>query len=285
MSKGKALREHIGSIKSTQQITNAMKMAAAAKLKKAHKIVRSAQPYNQRLKLMIYRLLAGEEAYLPVMLRRPVKQCGLILITGNIGLAGSFSSGLIHFAEKEIQRRRMAGEEVELIAVGSKGYDYFKNSDVKLYKDCFQVEDIPLFSEAITVTDYVITAFLAERYDEVVIIYQAFHSAGQQSPALKPLLPVSFAVPKEQTHEDYIYEPDEPTVLALLVPQYLNSEMFQALLETKASEFAARVMAMSSATDNAEKMIDKLVISYNRSRQALITREITEIVNGANAIQ
>jgi len=287
MSKGKVLRDHIANIKSTKHITNAMKMAAAAKLKKTHRMVQASRPYTQKLEDVIHHLLASadEPLDLPLMKVRPVKHYGIILITDNIGLAGGFSSNLAQFAEKGYYRQEAKGRSAEIITVGLKGYDYLKNRPVSLYPVNFQISDVPTVHEAENIMDEITKAYMEGRFDKVVVVYQSFISAGRQEPAIKTLLPVVFGTLEDRLKENYIYEPDKQSILERLLPHYLCSQMFQAMIETKASEFAARVMTMTMATDNANSMINKLLISYNRWRQTVITNEITEIVNGANAIE
>lgn len=285
MPNSKEYRRHIQNVKNTEQITNAMKMTAAAKLKKAHHAVVCSRPYDEKMREVVHRLITLEHPRFPLAEQRPVRRVGLVLITGNWGLSGGFNGGLTRFADQIIAGWQARGVEAEVVAVGNKGYHYMLSRGVQLYKENFFVSDMPYYTEVVRIVNDLTGAFLAGHYDQVEIVYQAFLSAGRQVPALKPLLPVAFEQEAAPGHEEYLYEPHSSAVLEYLIPQYINSALFQAVLESKASEHAARVMAMSAASDNANKMISKLVLSYNRARQAAITREISEIVGGANAIQ
>lgn len=285
MSNTKEYRRHIQNVKNTEQITNAMKMTAAAKLKKAHQAVVWSRPYDEKMREIVHRLMRMEHPVFPLAEQRELRSVGIVLITGNWGLSGGYNSGLTRFADHVLSDWETKGVEAEVIAVGSKGYAYMLSRGAKLHRESFFISDMPLYSEAIRIVQYVCGAFLKGTYDRVDIVYQAFHSAGRQAPALRPLLPVAFDPEATSEHKEYLYDPNSRTVLEYLIPQYINSALYQAILESKASEHAARVMAMSAASDNANKMISKLVLSYNRARQAAITSEISEIVGGANAIQ
>lgn len=285
MPNSKEYRRHIQNVKNTEQITNAMKMTAAAKLKKAHSAVICSRPYDEKMREVVHRLMRMEHPVFPLAEKRDLRRVGLVLITGNWGLSGGYNGGLTRFADQVLSDWQSKGVEAEVVAVGSKGYSYMLSRGSKLYEDCFFVSDMPLYDEAVRIANDLCGAFLAGAYDRVDIVYQAFHSAGRQAPALRPLLPVAFDPEASAEHKEYLYDPNSQTVLDYLIPQYINSALYQAVLESKASEHAARVMAMSAASDNANKMISKLVLSYNRARQAAITREISEIVGGANAIQ
>lgn len=285
MPNSKEYRRHIQNVKNTEQITNAMKMTAAAKLKKAHSAVMCSRPYDEKMREVVHRLMRMERPVFPLAEQRDIRRVGIILITGNWGLSGGYNGGLTRFADQLLNDWQSKGVVAEVIAVGSKGYASMLSRGAKLHRESFFICDMPLYGEAIRIVHYVCGAFLKGTYDRVDIVYQAFHSAGRQAPALRPLLPVAFDLENTSEHKEYLYDPNSRTVLEYLIPQYINSSLYQAVLESKASEHAARVMAMSAASDNANKMISKLVLSYNRARQAAITREISEIVGGANAIQ
>lgn len=279
----KDIKRRIRSVKSTQQITKAMKMVAAAKLRKTQEAVVASRPYARKLEEVLGRIvsLSKEDAH-PLMVKRPVKTVCILLMTADRGLAGGFNANLIR--KTVFESARIEGAEIKYIALGRKGRDFLKRRNKDIYAEFIGIKDTPTLAEAQDVARTVVDGFLDEQFDEVYVIYQEFITPVQQRPAIKQLLPIPHEGEKEEDSFGYLYEPDPEIVLASILPKYILNEVFQSMMESKASEHGSRMTAMGSATDNAEEMIDKLTLSFNRARQAAITREISEIVGGANAL-
>ncbi|MDD4048246.1 MAG: ATP synthase F1 subunit gamma [Clostridia bacterium] len=283
MSGGRDIKRRIKSVKSTQQITKAMKMVSAAKLRRTQGAVLATRPYTEKLEEILERIIASSGGVKnSLMVERPIKSVGIILISADRGLAGGYNANVIKkclVAASEFEEQK-----VEFIAVGRKGRDALRHVNKDISDEFLGIKDIPTFVEAQNISNLVVEGFTKGTYDEVYLIYQEFISPIQQQPVMKKLLPISFEM-KEHDETEYIYEPSSQEVLGILLPKYINNTVFHTLMETKASEHGARMAAMSAATDNAKDMIDKLTLSYNRSRQAAITSEISDIVGGANALQ
>jgi F-type H+-transporting ATPase subunit gamma len=277
------IKRRIRSVKSTQQITKAMKMVAAAKLRKTQAAAVDSRPYTNKLEEILGRIVASAgEVKHPLMVERPVQSVGLILITADRGLAGGYNANVIK--KGLLEAARFSDTEVGFIAVGRKGRDFLRRRNKKIQGEIIGIKDVPTFNEAQNIAKLAVDGFMDGRYDQVYLVYQEFITAVQQHPVIKQLLPISYEKEDEEEQE-YLYEPGPKEVLEILLPKYINNTVFHILTETKASEHGARMTAMGSATDNATEMIDKLTLFYNRSRQAAITREISEIVGGANALQ
>lgn len=290
MSNSREIKRRIQSVKNTQQITKAMKMVSAAKLYKTQATALASRPYTKKLNQVMRKITESlKDSQNPLLQLRPCKKAAVILITGNKGLAGGFNGNLIRLAA-ELVKDKYQGCEVDFIPVGSKGRDFLRSHEINMPAEFIEISDVPQASETKPVAEFVKKKFLAGDYDAVDMVYQAFLSPGQQEPRVRPLLPLmcieeSTPRPEQSAHVDYLYEPDAASILNTLIPMYIDNMVFQAVLETKAGEFIARLMAMSAATDNAEKMINSLVLCYNRSRQAAITKELSEIMGGANALE
>ncbi|HHZ16114.1 MAG TPA: ATP synthase F1 subunit gamma [Peptococcaceae bacterium] len=277
------IKRRIRSVKSTQQITKAMKMVSAAKLRRTQTATVSSRPYAHKLEEVLERIVAsaGETKH-PLMLERPVQSVAIILVTADRGLAGGYNANVIR--KGLLEAARFGDTEVSFFAVGRKGRDFLRRRNKKIDVEIIGVKDVPTFMEAQNIAQKAVDGFLGGTYDAVYVVYQEFITAVQQRPVIKQLLPIPYE--KEEKEEvEYLYEPGPQDVLGILLPKYINNTVYHILMETKASEHGARMAAMGSATDNASEMIDKLTLSYNRSRQAAITREISEIVGGANALQ
>lgn len=278
------IKRRIRSVKSTQQITKAMKMVAAAKLRKTQAAAVATRPYTNKLEEILGRIVASAgEVKHPLMVERPVKSVGIILITADRGLAGGYNANLLKKAL--LEAARFGDTEVSFIAVGRKGRDFLRRRHKKIQGEITGIRDVPTFNEAQNIAKLAVDGFMEDRYDEVYLVYQEFITAVQQHPVMKQLLPIPYEKGEEQEEQEYLYEPGPTEVLEILLPKYINNTVFHILTESKASEHGSRMTAMGSATDNAAEMIDKLTLFYNRSRQAAITREISEIVGGANALQ
>lgn len=280
------LRRRIRSVKNTQQITRAMKMVAAARLRRSQERVTNARPYAQEMRRFLSSLAARtEDRSHPLLAERPVRKILLILVTADRGLAGAFNANLIRAAQRYLAEHRDMGE-IEMLAAGRKGRDFFRKKPVKLaaeYADLFQrgVE----FSRAQEIAARVIEVYKTQQVDAVDLIYSEFKSLLSATLTVVRLLPFQPDKPPEgETLVDYIYEQPPEELFAHLLPRYIESQIFQALLESQASEFAAKMMAMDTATRNASDLLSTLTLTMNRVRQAIITKEIIEIVSGAAAL-
>ena len=278
------IKRRISSVQNTQKITRAMKMVAASKLRKAQEKAERARPFFNKTK----KILSDVAHYTreidehPLIIEREGDRILYIVITADRGLCGPYNSRIIKRAEQELQ----AQEEAKLLAIGQKGRNYFHRRDVEIISEYLQLEDYPDFTFSRRITEEVISLYKEEVVDKVRLIYTHFDSPLSQTVVNMSLLPVE--KPEEEEGEarvDYLYEPEPHQVLDVLLPQYINNLLYSAQLEAKASEFGSRMTAMDAATDNAEEMIEELTLSYNRARQAEITKEITEIVSGAEALK
>ncbi|MHB8172381.1 MAG: ATP synthase F1 subunit gamma [Thermincolia bacterium] len=274
------ITRRIKSVKSTQQITKAMKMVAAAKLRKAQERVTAARPFAQETREVLSRLVgAASDMSHPLLAVREPKNIGYVVITADRGLCGGYNSNILRKSAGEIKQL----DKVSLITVGRKSRDFFRRTGKNIVAEFTGLGEGINFSDAKKIAQKVIDYYIAEEFDEVYLVYTEFVSALTQHPTTIKLLPVE--PPKEEGPAvDYIYEPSVEAILSVLLPKYVETTVFRALLESKASEQGARMTAMGSATDNAKELIAKLTLSYNRARQAAITSEISEIVGGAAAL-
>lgn len=286
MQSTREIRRRIKSVKSTQQITKAMEMVAAAKLRKAQARVESSRPYTQQSKVVIARLLklapGLEHQFLKE--RDEVKTRGYLVITSDRGLCGGYNTNLLKKAYNDI--REKSDSDIGVVALGRRGRDYFRRREYNILGEFIGLEDNPSWDEIRNVGSQVTQNFLDGVYDEVYLVYNHFLNAMQHVPTIEKLLPLEplaeFEPPPEE--EPYQFEPGPEEVLQKLLPRYLDSLIYGAMLEAKAAEHGARMTAMGSATKNADDMIGKLTLTYNRARQSSITQEILEIVNGAEAL-
>ncbi|MDR1320054.1 MAG: F0F1 ATP synthase subunit gamma [Gracilibacteraceae bacterium] len=276
------IRRRIRSVANMQQITKAMKMVAASKLRRAQEKVVASRPYAERLQAMLARLVAsGGDLSHPLLDKRPVKNIGYVLVSSDKGLCGGFNANLIRVAREELAAEDGAARS--LIVVGQKGLEFFRRRSVDIRARFTGMGDSPDFASARRIAAQVTELYQNGALDEVYVIYAAFVSVLNQTPTVVKLLPVEPAA--ESGAGEYIIEPSPAVMLDLLLPGYIESRLFNALLESKASELGAKMTAMDSATENAKEMIDKLTLAMNRARQAAITTEITEIVGGAAALE
>ncbi|MCS7025429.1 MAG: ATP synthase F1 subunit gamma [Bryobacteraceae bacterium] len=280
------LRRRIRSVKNTQQITKAMKMVAAAKLRRAQERVIAARPFaNSYTKLLanIVAAAAGDERVSshPLLAVRPENRIRLILITADRGYAGAFNANLIRGAQSFLEERKAA--RLELEAVGRKGRDFFKRRHVPLSGEHIGIVDKAPFAEADKIAKSAMARFASQELDAVYLLYNEFRSVISQKLTIKRILPVP--VPDAQLTSDYIYEQPPDQLLSNLLPHYVSIMVYAAMLESAAAEQAARMVAMDAATSNAAKMIDSLTLHLNRVRQASITKEIIEVVSGAAALE
>ena len=283
MASLKDLRNKIKSIKSIQQVTNAMKMVAAAKLRKSQEDMEKARPYTNSIEEMINHLIPDiDRSLLSILETREVKKKLFIVISADRGMAGAFNSNIIKKTEQKVLE--FGNEDSLLICIGKKSHDYFKRRDfniIKSYRDFWNTLDV---SDALSIGDMIVEKYLSKEIDSVEVIYNEFISVASQKIICKTFLPITYDH-NEKESCDLLYEPSKAQVVKTLVPKHLNVQLWQFLLESNASEQAARMVAMENATDNAGEMISDLSIEYNKARQAAITTEIIEIVSGANALE
>ena len=282
MARVREIRRRIRSVSNMQQITNAMKMIAAAKLRKAQDRVIASRPYAQQIKDVLARLaqVQTDEPH-PLLVKREVKKTGYVLITADTGLCGGYNANLIRLTRSIVEEK--AEKDVALITVGRKGNDYFARRRVEILSRFIGLGDNPDFNLARKIASEIIGLYTSGELDEVYLIYSKFVSVLTQQPTVVKLLPIEPSA--EKAKGEYIFEPSPAQLLEQLLPSYIESLVFSALLESKASEMGARMTAMDSATENAKEMIEKLTLAMNRARQAAITTEISEIVGGAAALE
>lgn len=283
----KALRRRIASIKSTQQITRAMKMVAAARLRRAHERIIEARPYADKMREVLQSLsLRTDPTTHPLLVRREMKRVELVAITTDRGLCGSFNQNVFRMVEQFIREKKQAYEEIALTIVGRKGLDYFRRRSVPIireYAGRFREIDYPV---AATIGKDLVEDYTNEAVDGVFLVYNEFRSPLVQRVTIKDLLPIEpLKVEPDYYAVEYIYEPSAAAILSELLPRYVEVQIFRALLESLAGEHGARMTAMGAATDNAQEMMEKLALVYNKARQSAITKEMMEIVGGVEALR
>ncbi|ADY57535.1 ATP synthase F1 subcomplex gamma subunit [Syntrophobotulus glycolicus DSM 8271] len=276
------IRRRIRSVANMQQITKAMKMVAAAKLRKSQEKVVASRPYSKQIQDVLSRLVQVQtDVSHPLLEKRPVKKVGYILVTSDRGLCGGFNANLIRLTRSLLEENK--GVNVGLVAVGRKGNDYFGKGRAEVIRSITGLGDNPDYGVARQVAQEVIKLYTSGELDEVYLVYSKFISVLTQEPSLQKLLPIESS--GEKPAGLYTFEPEPQQMLERLLPKYIESQLFSALLESKAGEMGAKMTAMDSATENAKDMIAKLTLAMNRARQAAITKEISEIVGGAAALE
>ena len=288
MANLKSIKKRIVSVKSTRQITKAMKMVSAAKLRRAQDNVVAARPYARKLREVMERLAQSQESDPhPLMVRREISPRALIvLVTSDRGLCGGFNANISKATERFIKEHRDDYSAFTITTIGRKGFDFLKNRQ-KIEKNYVGVISKPTYQAAALIAQEVIQGFIAEEYDDVFLFYNAFRSVMSQDITCEQLLPISAPEMSEEAESgvQYIYEPTKGELLGELLPKSIEVAIFKAMLESVASEHGARMTAMDSASKNATEMIGKLTLIYNRARQAAITTELTEIISGAESIK
>jgi F-type H+-transporting ATPase subunit gamma len=282
MASQREIRRRISDVGNIKQITRAMQFVAASKLKRAQDATLAARPYSERIEEVLADLaavLTGEDH--PLLAKREGDRRLIVLITTDRGLAGPFNANLIRFSAREITEH---SGDLTLVTVGRKGRDAMRRARVPLEAHFAGLGDRPTFADVLPLARLVTDDYLAGTFDRVDIIYSHFVSTLTQRPTLEKLLPVQ---PAEDTEgipgNQFLFEPSPSAVLEALVPRYVATRLYQAVLESKASEESSRTVAMKNATDNAEELIEDLTLAYNKVRQANITREMIEIATGAQA--
>ena len=287
----KAIRTRIASVKNTQKITRAMKLVAAARLRRAQDAIIAARPYSEALERVVSELAerAGREAH-PLLADRPGKRAQVLVLTSDRGLAGSFNAQLFRRTEAVFAEDLDGWDETALRVVGRKGNEFFKRRQVPIIKYVAAPTSATALDLSRELANHLVHDFLEEKADRFYLIYSEFKSAMSQKPIVRQLLPIEPRPPTEKEKEaqragDFLYEPSKEELLEHLLPLYVQNGIYRAALESVASELGARMSAMDSATRNAGDMIDRLTLQYNRARQAAITKELLEIIGGAEALK
>ena len=313
MANLKEIRDRIQSVKNTRKITEAMRLVAAAKVRRAQEQVTATRPFADRLAQVLYGLqtrLRFEEANLPLLRQREVRTVSLLVISGDRGLCGGYNANVIRRAETRAKELQAEGLNVRFVLVGRKATQYFQRRTQAIDATFTGLEQVPVAAEASQIADELLSLFLSEAVDRVELVYTKFVSLVSSRPVIQTLLPLDpqgfeaqddeifrlttrggiFAVERERITSgtaplprDMLFEQDPVQILDALLPLYLNNQLLRALQESAASELAARMTAMNNASDNAKELIKTLTIGYNKARQAAITQEILEVVGGANA--
>lgn len=286
----KEVRNRIKSVQGTQQITKAMKMVSAAKLRRAQDAITQMRPYAQKLQEMLSNIVSSSDGSVNMSLaaERPVDKVLIIVVTSDRGLCGGYNSNLIKMGKlliKEKYAAQNAKGNVMVLPIGKKGYEHFKKNGFKVYDKYWDIFTGLSFEKVQAAAGYAMEAFSAKEVDAVEVVYSEFKNAATQRFVTEQFLPVQKVTAKEgQKKADFIFEPDKATLINELMPKILNTQLYKAVLDGNASEHGARMTAMDKASDNANELLKSLKISYNRARQAAITTELTEIVSGAAAL-
>ena len=287
MPSGKEIRTKIASIKSTQKITRAMEMVAASKMRKAQDRMRRSRPYAEKIRAVIGHLAHAHPEYKHTyMENRDVKRIGVIIVSSDRGLCGGLNNNLFKTAVSAITKWRDDEVELDLCAIGNKASIFFRRFGNKIVAQAAQLGNTPTLEELIGSVKVMLDAYDNGSIDRLFVIYNHFINTMAQKPTVQQLLPISADEEDARIahHWDYIYEPEAQEVLDGLLMRYIESLVYQSVVENAACENAARMVAMKSASDNAGELIDELQLAYNKARQAAITQELSEIVGGAAAV-
>ena len=283
MANLKDIRNRIKSVKSIQKVTKAMKMVAAAKMRRAQEHMEEARPYAQRLTEVIQHLLPDvDREVLDLLDVRSVNRVAYVVVTSDRGLAGSFNTNVLKKAQKEIDT--IGKNNVDIFCIGKKARDYYKQREYTIIDSHTDFWNELYYGDAIRIGKGIISHFTEKRVDEIHVVYNEFVNVANQYVESEKLLPLEFEG-EESVQLDRLYEPDKNELVKSLIPRHLNIQVWKYLLESFASEQAARMVAMENATENAEDMIKDLTMEFNKARQASITKEILEIVGGAEALK
>ena len=283
MANLKDIRDRIKSVKSIQKVTKAMKMVAAAKMRRAQENMEQSRPYSSRLTEIIHNLLPDvDRGLLPLLNVREVKRVAYVVVTSDKGLAGSFNSSVLRKSQNEIDE--LGKENVDVFCIGKKAGDHFKSRRYTIIESHVDFWGDLNFNHAIKIGNGIVSHFLNENVDEIRVVYNEFVNVASQMVLTEQLLPLEYEA-DDKTVIDRLYEPSKDEIVKSLVPRHLNVQMWKYLLESYASEQAARMVAMENATTNSEDMIKDLTLEFNKARQATITTEMLEIVSGAEALK
>ncbi len=290
MAGSKEIRTKIKSVQNTRKITKAMEMVAASKMRKAQDRMRRARPYADKVRNIAAHLAGANPEYQhPFLVEHDsVKAAGLIVVTTDKGLCGGLNTNLLRTVTTKLRELEKAGETITVTAIGNKGFGFFNRIGAKVVSHAIQLGDTPHLEKLIGPVKVQLDAYVRGEIDQVFLCYTRFINTMKQEPVVEQLLPLSADKLREQDSRDYswdyLYEPDAQSVLDDLLVRYIEALVYQAVAENMASEQSARMVAMKAASDNAKKVIDDLQLSYNKARQAAITKELSEIVSGAAAV-
>ena len=289
MAGSKEIRTKIKSVQNTRKITKAMEMVAASKMRKAQDRMRRARPYADKVRNIAAHLAGANPEYQhPFLVEHDtVKAAGMIVVTTDKGLCGGLNTNLLRAVTNKLRELEAAGEKILVTAIGNKGLGFFNRVGAKVVSHLTQLGDTPHLEKLIGPVKVQLDAYTRGEIDRVFLCYTRFINTMKQEPVIEQLLPLSAERMQEERREyawDYLYEPDAQSVLDDLLIRYVEALVYQAVAENMASEQSARMVAMKAASDNAKKVIDDLQLSYNKARQAAITKELSEIVSGAAAV-
>lgn len=287
MASSREIRQRIKSVKNIQHITKAMKMVAAARLRRAQERAESSKPFAEKIREMLANVAASSaELVHPLLEAREVKNVGYYVVGADKGLAGAYNSNVVKLAVAEFSKR----ENVHIFTIGRKIKDYFARRNYEIVESFEGFSEKPEYFNAVAVAKSMVQKYISGELDEINVVYTQFQSAISNKPVVVKVLPVEppqkdTAEETEKVKAEYLFEPPPVDTLKLLVPRYLETVLYAAFMQSSASELGSRMAAMTSATDNSSEIIDNLTLYYNKIRQAGITREITEIVGGAEALK
>lgn len=288
MAGGKEIKTKIGSINNTQKITSAMEMVAASKMKKAQERMASSRPYADSIYKVIGHVAHANLEYRhPYLTERDMKRVGYIVISTDRGLCGGLNSNEFKAVVKHAKAQKDNGVEVDFAAIGNKATGFFKRFGGRLLAQTSGLGDKPSVNDVLGTVQVMLDAFDEGKIDRLYLVYNKFVNTMKQEPTIAQLLPLPKAESRDELQAgswDYLYEPDPKPILETLIRRFVESTVYQGVVDNIASEQAARMVAMKAATDNAEDLIDQLQLVYNKARQAAITQEISEIVSGAEAV-
>jgi len=287
MAGGKEIRTKIKSIQNTQKITKAMEMVAASKMRRAQERMHQARPYAQKMRNVIAHVSQANLEYKhSFTLERPVKRVGFIIVSSDRGLCGGLNINLFRDVVNALTEWQSQSAEIDVTTIGSKGFQFFNRVGAKIVSEATRLGDTPHLDALIGPVKVMLDAYTDNRIDRLYLVHNHFQSTMSQTPQLEQLIPIHAEQPDEtlSNHWDYLYEPDAKDVVDALMTRYIESLVYQGVVENIACEMAARMVAMKSASDNAGDLIDELQLVYNKARQASITQEISEIVGGAAAV-
>jgi len=287
MSGAKEIRTKIGSIKNTQKITSAMEMVAASKMRKAQDRMTASKPYAMRIRGVINHLAQGNSEYRHNYLDdREVKRVGYIVVSSDRGLCGGLNNNMFKQALESMKEWSDQGVEIDLSLIGSKAINFFNSYGGSVKSTASHLGDTPSANDLVGAVKVMLDSFDEQKIDRLYLVNNEFINTMTQSPQVKQIVPLPVDKEEEELshHWDYIYEPDAKELMDVLLVRYIESQVYQAVIENMACEMAARMVAMKSATDNAGDLIDELQLVYNKARQAAITQELSEIVAGAAAV-
>ena len=287
MAGGREIKTKIKSVQNTRKVTRALEMVSASKIRKAQDRMKASRPYARAMKQVIGHLAQANSEYRhPYLVQRAdVKRVGYIIVSSDRGLAGGLNNNLFRKLLGEIRKWHEQGVEVDVVTIGQKASVYFRRIKVDMLATVTHLGDQPQVEQLVGVVKVMLDAYTEGKVDQVFLCYNDFVNTMTQRPTVDQLLPLPPTSDLDARHEwDYLYEPDAETVLADVLNRYVESLVYQSVLENLASEHAARMVAMKAASDNASTLIDTLTLIYNKARQAAITQEISEIVSGAAAV-